>query len=87
MLHSVIKYSEVFSEAIAIALTVVIALIIAKNNCWSFYALERRFGRIGRMRGLSVTLVGLLALGASATLSLLGRIPEPEIHDEFSYLF
>jgi hypothetical protein len=31
-------------------------------------------------------LVGLLALGSSATLSLLGRVPEPSVHDEFSYL-
>ena len=33
-----------------------------------------------------VTLIGLLAFGASATLSLLGRMPEPSVHDEFSYL-
>jgi len=31
-------------------------------------------------------LVGLLALGGSAMLSLLGRMPEPSVHDEFSYL-
>ena len=31
-------------------------------------------------------LVGLLGLGGSATLSLLGRMPEPQVHDEFSYL-
>lgn len=28
----------------------------------------------------------MLALGGSAALSLLGRMPEPEVHDEFSYL-
>jgi hypothetical protein len=48
--------------------------------------LERGLGRLARRRWLSIILVGVLALGASAMLSLLGRIPEPEIHDEFSYL-
>jgi hypothetical protein len=47
---------------------------------------ERGLGRLARRRWLSVTLIGVLALGASATMSLLGRIPEPEIQDEFSYL-
>ena len=31
-------------------------------------------------------LVGLLGLLSSATLSLLGHVPEPQVHDEFSYL-
>jgi hypothetical protein len=47
---------------------------------------EGWLGQIARRRWLAVTLVGLLAFGASATLSLLGRVPEPQIHDEFSYL-
>jgi hypothetical protein len=48
--------------------------------------IERGLGGIARRRGLSITLVGLLALGGSAALSLLGRVPEPRVHDEFSYL-
>jgi hypothetical protein len=51
-----------------------------------FRTIERALGRLGRRRWLAVTLVGMLALVASATLSLLGRIPEPHVHDEFSYL-
>jgi hypothetical protein len=51
-----------------------------------FRTIERRLGRLARRRWLPVTLVGVLALGASAMLSLLGRIPEPQFHDEFSYL-
>jgi hypothetical protein len=51
-----------------------------------FRTIERGLGHIARQPGLSITLVGLLALGGSATLSLLGRIPEPQVHDEFSYL-
>ena len=45
-----------------------------------------RIDRIARQRRLSVVLVGLLALGGSAAGSLLLAIPEPEIHDGFSYL-
>jgi hypothetical protein len=48
--------------------------------------MERGLGWIGRRCWLSVTLIGVLALGASATLSLIGHIPEPQVHDEFSYL-
>jgi hypothetical protein len=51
-----------------------------------FGTMERVLSRIGRRQWLPVTLVAILALGASATLSLLGRIPEPQVHDEFSYL-
>jgi hypothetical protein len=50
------------------------------------YTVERGLGWLARRRGLSILLVGLLAFGASATLSLLGHMPEPRIHDEFSYL-
>jgi hypothetical protein len=52
----------------------------------AFRIAERGLARLARRRWLAVTLVGVLALGASAMLSLLGRIPEPKIHDEFSYL-
>jgi len=44
------------------------------------------FGRIARRRGLSIALVGLVALMLNASLALLVRMPEPLIHDEFSYL-
>jgi hypothetical protein len=48
--------------------------------------MERGLGWMGRRRWLAITLVGMLALLGSAALSLLGRIPEPQVHDEFSYL-
>jgi hypothetical protein len=47
---------------------------------------ERALIRIARRRGLAVSLIGVLALLASAALSLLGRIPAPRVHDEFSYV-
>jgi hypothetical protein len=52
----------------------------------AFRIAERGLARLARRRWLLITLVGMLASGASATLSLLGRIPEPQVHDEFSYL-
>jgi hypothetical protein len=49
-------------------------------------AAERGLGRLGRRRAMSIILIGLLTLGASATVSLFGHITQPQVHDEFSYL-
>lgn len=46
---------------------------------------ERNLGRIGQQRGWSIALVGVVALVISASLSLLIRMPQPGVHDEFSY--
>lgn len=51
-----------------------------------FHAGERALARVARHRGLSITLVGLLAFVTSATMSLLMQMPHPWGHDEFSYL-
>src|SRR5215510_15874642 len=42
--------------------------------------------KILRCRATTVTLVGFLGFAGSATVGLLVGIPEPEVHDEFSYL-
>lgn len=49
-------------------------------------AADHAFDRIARRQGLSIVSVGLVALIAAATLSLLGRMPQPYVQDEFSYL-
>jgi hypothetical protein len=56
--------------------------------CFSgwFRTIERGLGWTARRQWLSIMLVGILALSGSATLSLLGRMLEPKVHDEFSYL-
>ena len=51
-----------------------------------FEALLRPFGRLARHQLVSVLVVGSVAFIISAALSLKGPMPEPRIHDEFSYL-
>jgi len=46
----------------------------------------RTISRIARHRGISVALVGLTSFLLSAALSLFLRTPQPDVHDEFSYL-
>ena len=47
---------------------------------------EGALRRLARRRGLAIGLVGVLAFGGSAAVSLLWRFPIPSGHDEFSYL-
>jgi hypothetical protein len=68
-----------------IAAVLTIGLRIQRLYSTWFRTVERGLGRIARRPWLPVTLVGMLAFGGSAALSLLGRIPEPTVHDEYSY--
>jgi hypothetical protein len=51
-----------------------------------FNAAWREFDVLVRKPALAVALVGLIALFGSAAVSLLVHMPQPIIHDEFSYL-
>jgi hypothetical protein len=63
-----------------------LALRVQRVQTSWFRTIERSLGWIGRRRWLAITLIGLLALTGSAILSLIGRVPEPHVTDEFSYL-
>jgi hypothetical protein len=80
------QYAQVIAEAIALAVTLLIARFVQRHRFPWLRLAEHGLGRIVRQRGVLVMLIGLLAFGGSATLSLFGRMPEPSVHDEFSYL-
>src|SRR6476646_5276394 len=46
----------------------------------------RAISRIARHRSVSIALVGLTSFLLSAGLSISLRMPQPDVHDEFSYL-
>ena len=62
------------------------AFICPRLGARWFQPLERRFARLSRKRALSVVVVGATALVLRLLLLPILPIPEPAIHDEFSYL-
>lgn len=72
--------------------TGVSASAFALAFCWPrlggahFVSAERLFGRLARQRRLSVLTVGLSALLIRLSVLPLAPIPQPFIHDEFSFL-
>jgi hypothetical protein len=73
-------------EVIAFAAILTSLFLMQRQGCAWMRAAERGLGRLGRRPVVSIILIGLLALGISATLSLFGHITKPRVHDEFSYL-
>ena len=73
---------------VILAITVlVIVLLLPEAVFERFRRCSFWLSRVAARPGLSVTLVGVIALAASAAFSFFVGIPEPRVHDEFSYLF
>ena len=86
MLSLLVGYDAPSLEALAIASGFTLTLLVQRYRpTWLFRA-ERCLSRIAQRRGLSIAIVGILALAGSIALSWLGRMPEATVHDEFSYL-
>ena len=65
---------------------VLLVLIAPQLGTGWFEKLENLFGRLARRQRLAVIAVGFLALVLRAMVLPVEPIPEPGIHDEFSYL-
>ena len=74
------------SYCASLALLSVVLFVALRRNSILSRAGKAVIYRIARHRSLSVALVGLIAFLLSAGLSLFVRMPQPSVHDEFSYL-
>jgi len=86
MLSFLVGYDALFLEALAIASVFTLVLLVQCYRPIWLFRVERCLSGIAQRRGLSIAMVGILALAGSIVLSWLGRMPEPSVHDEFSYL-
>src|SRR5499433_4043547 len=75
-----------FVETAALAMVFVAALAARRESLRVIRGIERVLARVGKRHVLAGVFVALFAFVLSASLSLFGRMPEPEVHDEFSNL-
>src|SRR5690349_9382758 len=80
-----IAFSPLF-EIIAIVIVVVSAVLAPRRALVLIRGLERGLSRLALRRALSSALLALIAFVLAMALSLVGRLPQPIVHDEFAYL-
>src|SRR5581483_5651582 len=73
-------------ESGLVLIAIVIALVRPRLGERGFVPIERRFAALAQRRTLAVVVVGATTLGLRLLLLPVLPIPEPAVHDEFSYL-
>ncbi len=64
-------------------------LLVSPATCWGesvFARMEEKFSRFAQRKRLAVVTLGLLAIFARVAILPWQAVPQPKVHDEFSYL-
>src|SRR5690242_12534691 len=69
-----------------VLIAVLIALAYPRLGETWFVPIERKFAQLAGRRTLSVIVIGATTLGVRILLLPVRPIPQPAVHDEFSYL-